>query len=307
MREPRAYQSASDLTAMLEVLQAGRRADNGSYYIHCGDLKWWLYYPPLEGDYWKDIFLWDDPDQPGRLLGWALVNSNWVGFDVYIQPGLRGSAIAVGMYDWTEQKAVQIARETGKKTVYTLWIRHDDEVLSDYFKIRGYQLSRGMVHLARNLNETISIQQPDEAVELRSCRGIPEVVSRATAQYGAFASPAPFERYLQRFEAFMHSPAYYCDLDIVAVTADGRIGAFCLVWLDPVNGVGLFEPVGTHPDFQRQGLGKAVMMEGIRRMQVRGMKQAIVSTYEDNDPALRLYETLGFRQVARLGTYEKDV
>jgi ribosomal protein S18 acetylase RimI-like enzyme len=29
----------------------------------------------------------------------------------------------------------------------------------------------------------------------------------------------------------------------------------------------MFEPVGTHPDFQGQGLGKAVMTEGLRRMQ----------------------------------------
>ena len=41
-----------------------------------------------------------------------------------------------------------------------------------------------------------------------------------------------------------------------------RINGFaaaCTIWFDQVNGVGLFEPVATHPDFQGRGLGKAVM------------------------------------------------
>jgi ribosomal protein S18 acetylase RimI-like enzyme len=130
---------------------------------------------------------------------------------------------------------------------------------------------------------------------------------RARAQFCAFASQAAFESYLKRFENFMGSPVYDNNLDIVAVAPDGQIGALCIIWLDSVNRVGLFEPVGTHPDFQRQGLGRAVVMEGMRRMKDRGMDQAIVSTNEDNTTAINFYESLGFRIASRLGTYEKDV
>lgn len=105
----------------------------------------------------------------------------------------------------------------------------------------------------------------------------------------------------------MRSPVYNPNLDIVAVTADGQIGAFCIVWMDSVNRVGLFEPVGTHPDFQRKGLGTAVMLEGLRKMAENGMNQAIVSTFEDNEAAIKLYESVGFQIVNKLGTYEMDV
>lgn len=307
MEHPRPYRDERDLESMRNLLQLGRKANNGSYYIHQGDLNWWLYYPPLEGDYWEDIHLWDDPAQPGRLLGWALISRDWVGFDVYVQPELRGSLLAQSMYLWAEEQAMQIARERGRKTTYVLWILHDDEVLDLHFRQRGYRLARGCVHFTRDLDGMIPPIQRTGEFQVRECMGEPEVAARARSQYGAFGSKAAFERYLERFSNFMRSPVYDHNLDIVAATADGQIGAFCIVWTDPINQVGLFEPVGTHPNFQRKGMGRAVMLEGLRRLQERGMMRAIVSAYEDNLAAIKLYESVGFRVVNHLGTYEKDV
>jgi ribosomal protein S18 acetylase RimI-like enzyme len=282
-------------------------ADNGTYYIHCGDLVWWLYYPPLEGDYWNDIYLWDDPEHPGRLLGWTLASPVFAGFDVFIQPELRGSLTAQEMLIWAEEKALQVTRRQGKSTIYVLWVLHDDDFLDKQFRQRGYRLARGMVHLIRNLDEPIPLSKADGKFTVRACQGEPEVEARARVQYCAFGSSATFERYLERFRKFMRSPVYDCNLDIVAVSEQGQIGSFCIVWMDSVNQVGLFESVGTHPAFQRKGLGRAVMLEGLRRLQEGGMKCAIVSTFEDNEPAIKLYESMGFRTVYRLGTYEKDV
>jgi mycothiol synthase len=307
MNEPRSYRDERDLEAMCNLLVAGRMAGNGSYYIHTGDLSMWLYYPTLEGDCWKDIYLWDDPQNQGRLLGWALVSTDWVGFDVYVQPELRASTLAMEMYHWAEQQTLLVARSKGKKTINVLWIRHDDQVLDGYFKQQGYRLAIGMVHMSCELDGVVKASGLAGGFKVRSCKGLNEVSTRAKAQYRAFGSKAPFERYLERFRNFMQSPVYDRNLDLVAVHEDGQIGAFCHVWINPVNKVGLFEPVGTHPYFQRKGLGRAVMLEGLRRLQEGGMRQAIVSTYQDNQAAIKLYESTGFRIVSRLGTYEKDV
>lgn len=307
MKEPRPYRDEQDLDAMRDLLMAGRKANNESYYIHPGDLNWWLYYPPLEGDFWNYIHLWDDPAQPGRLLGWVLISPDWVGIDVYVQPELRGSPLAQELYIWAEEQAMSIARKNGKPTIYVLWVLHDDDILSAHFKQRGFRLRRGMIHLVKPLDEFIPSPQLPEGFLVRGCKGELEVSARATAQYGAFESKAKIEHYVERFTNFMRSPVYDPELDIVAVAPDGRVGAFCIVWTDPVNRIGLFEPVGTHPDFQRKGLGRAVMREGLLRLQERGMERAIVSTYEDNPAAIKFYESVGFQVVNRLGTYEKDV
>jgi GNAT superfamily N-acetyltransferase len=307
MNEPRLYRNEQDLVAMQQLLMAGRKAENGSYYIHTGDLKWWLYYPPLEGAFWDHIYLWTDPEKPDRLLGWALISPDWVGLDVYVQPELQASPIARDMYIWAEEQAVHIARITGKSNIYALWISHDDEFLGEHFRQRGFKLGRGMVHLTRSMDGPVAPARLQDGFVIRSCKGVPEVTARARAQYGAFQSKAMFDHYLERFTNFMHSPVYDPDLDIVAVAPDGQVGAFCIVWTDPVNKVGLFEPVGTHPDFHRKGLGRAVVLEGLLRLKKHGMKSAIVSTFEDNPPAIKLYESVGFQVVDKLGTYEKDV
>jgi ribosomal protein S18 acetylase RimI-like enzyme len=74
-----------------------------------------------------------------------------------------------------------------------------------------------------------------------------------------------------------------------------------------VNKVGLFEPVGTHPDFQRKGLGKALLTEALRRMKAEGMETAIVSTYVDSPAANRIYESVGFKKDDLFLAFGKDV
>jgi ribosomal protein S18 acetylase RimI-like enzyme len=110
-----------------------------------------------------------------------------------------------------------------------------------------------------------------------------------------------------RFRRFMQSPVYNGERDVVAVAPDGRFATFCIFWLDPVNKVGLFEPVGAHPDFQKKGLGKAALSEGLRRMKTSGMETAIVCAEVDNEAAVRLYESAGFRTANKFCMYVKDV
>jgi ribosomal protein S18 acetylase RimI-like enzyme len=72
------------------------------------------------------------------------------------------------------------------------------------------------------------------------------------------------------------APLYRRDLDLVAVAPDGAIAAFCTIWFDDVTRSACFEPVATVPAHQRRGLGKAVMTEGLRRLQRMGATTAFV-------------------------------
>ncbi len=82
--------------------------------------------------------------------------------------------------------------------------------------------------------------------------------------------------------------------ELVAVAPDGRVAAFTVIWFDGVNRVGLFEPVGTRPHYQRLGLARALMVEGLRRMHRTGMRTAMVEHDVTNTAAAALYRALGF-------------
>lgn len=306
--EPRNYRGGGDLDAMRSVLRAGRWANNGTYYVHCGDIAWWLHYPSFGINLFDQIFLWDDPEKPGRLLGWVLLGyDRFSTIDVIIQPELRGTSLAQEMFAWAEQRMSGILHSMGKDTIRVMWIFEDDQVMDEILRKRGFESCATDVHMVCELEGPMPKSNPPEGWEVRSCRGLEEVEARAMAQYGAFGSTAAKELYVGRFRSFMQSEVYNPAWDIVTVDEDGRIGSFCIIWPDPLNRVGLFEPVGTHPDQQRLGLGKAVMVEAKRKLQGIGMRQAIVTTAIDNEPAIRLYESAGFRIVNRLMTYTNNI
>ena len=104
---PRPYSNPQDLEKMRTLLTEGRRANNGTYYVHIGDLNWWLFYPPQDHDLWQYISLYDDPE---RLLGWSLLSPSWSAFDGVVQPELRGSPAAEEMYTYTEEQITSLAR-----------------------------------------------------------------------------------------------------------------------------------------------------------------------------------------------------
>ncbi|WIX98949.1 GNAT family N-acetyltransferase [Amycolatopsis mongoliensis] len=64
------------------------------------------------------------------------------------------------------------------------------------------------------------------------------------------------------YEGVRQTPAYRGDLHVLVEAPDGTMAASAILWLDEVNKTVEFEPVGTHPDHRRRGLGRAVMRTG---------------------------------------------
>ncbi len=306
--DPRPYQDDRDLERMRAILVKGRPAANGSYYVHVGDLNWWLFYPSAPHDWREVIYLWDGQWKNGDLSGWALLSPEWRAFDVFVHPDVYGSQRAAQMYTWAEERLGAIVQASGGQEIRTMWIFADDTVLAAHLDSRGFSRSADFMHyMQRSLSEPVPEALLPPGYQVRPLAGEHEMERRAAASHAAFSSRLPFDVYCQRYLSFMRSPVYDPSLDLVTEAPDGRFASFCICWLDIVNQVGLFEPVGTHPDFHRQGLGKAVLLEGLRRMRAQGMLTAIVGAESDNPAAQRLYQSVGFRPVNRIFTFVKRI
>lgn len=87
----------------------------------------------------------------------------------------------------------------------------------------------------------------------------------------------------------MIRPNVDLNLKVAAVAPDGNFAAYCGMWYDPKAGYAVIEPVATDPKYRRMGLGKAVVLEGIRRVGKLGAKTALVGSSQ------QFYYSIGLR------------
>ncbi|MEW6404333.1 MAG: N-acetyltransferase [Chloroflexota bacterium] len=294
----RTYQGLQDLHAMLDLLSEGRKADNGTYYVHRGDLQWWLFYTDIPAETWqKDVRLWFDGH---RLIGWSLLSPHERAFDVFTAPHLRGDPCEHEILTWV------VDQMSALEKVQNVWIAEDDDARIDWFTQNGFApRADGLILFKRSLSGSVAEPPLPEGFNIRSSRGEADARLRAAASHASFGSSKPFDEYWPRTLRFMQSPVYVKEHDVLITAPDERVAAFCCVWTDDLNRAGYFEPVGAHPDFHRRGLGKSLLLEGLRRLQSEGMTEACVCAESDNPAAIRLYESVGFQKVKRLLTFTK--
>lgn len=93
----------------------------------------------------------------------------------------------------------------------------------------------------------------------------------------------------------------YVDLDlkVAVVSPEGNFVSYCGMWYDLEGGFALVEPVATDPDFRKLGLGKAAVLEGIRRVGLLGSKLALVGSSQ------QFYYNIGFRPFATSTNWKK--
>ena len=111
----------------------------------------------------------------------------------------------------------------------------------------------------------------------------------------------PPEEGIAERERMQSGPHYRKDLSIYIQALSGDFASFCGIWYDEKNRFGYIEPMATDPIYRRRGLGKSVVLEGIRRCSALGA--TIVYVWSD----LPFYKALGFRKCHVHQCWEKPL
>jgi ribosomal protein S18 acetylase RimI-like enzyme len=276
----RAYAGDRDAAAIRAMVADAWSLVGPHFECAVGDVEWRLR-RAVQPE--RDLQLWLD-DAGVAAVAWFLPNGY---VDLLVHPRARG-VVEGEMIAWSRAR-----RADG----LTLWSLESNTSLVG--ALEGAGLARGDgVYLL--LHRELSAESVPE-VELASghvVRAVSEgeIDARVEVHRAAFA---PSKLTSELYHRVMGSPEYRPELDLVAVDGSGVMRAFVLGWLDRQNALGLFEPVGTHPDARRLGLARAVGAEALRRLERLGARRAIVGALSGDERSLRLYESLGFRVVDR--------
>ncbi len=206
------------------------------------------------------------------------------------------------IFDWAEV-ALAVTLDDGRQRLRTVVVEFDTEraeliARRGYVKTPAYGFNR-----RRWLDGPIPEVPIAEGYTLRAMRlgDLDDHARYAEAIRAVFGHSFYTAELVTRFE---DSPSYRSELQLVAEAPDGSFAAFCGLTFMPELELGIFEPVGTHPDHVRKGLQRTLMTEGLRRIHALGATLAIVGT-GDMLPANRLYEALGFTDVHQDWLWEK--
>jgi len=91
---------------------------------------------------------------------------------------------------------------------------------------------------------------------------------------------------------------YDPSLDLAIEDADGTVAGYALFWCDDVTGVGQLEPMRVEDGYQRRGLARALLAEGLDRLARRGARRFKVGF--ETAAAHSLYTGAGFRVTATI-------
>jgi mycothiol synthase len=292
----RLYEGEKDFQTMLDLLNKIRPASHASDYPVKVDIEENLAVEEVRAN----VRLWFDGSQP---IGWAYVdtlhNLYWELEKSYTD-SLGAEIVAWGV-DCTRSGKNLAAGET---STLDASCREDYKERLDFLSQHGFcQTEVVTVHMQRNLSESIPEFELPQGFQIRSVKGIEEAEAIASTHRAALDSDyMTTENRL----VIMNSSEYDPSLDLVVVAPDGTIAAYCTCSVKP-SGQGYTDPVAVHPNYQRKGLAKALLLKGMQMLKERGTKSAHLGTSGENITMQKSAESVGFFLEHKVLWFEKEV
>ena len=108
-----------------------------------------------------------------------------------------------------------------------------------------------------------------------------------------------WEKHSENYKKAWDRPNIDLGLKLFIVAPNGDFVSHCGMWFDKKSKSALVEPVATEPAYRKMGLGKAVVLEGIKRCGELGATRAFVGTWQ------QFYYNIGFRPYATSTWWKK--
>ena len=283
-QHPEDYQRVSDF--LITHHQPGNKDGNWIEPI-------WEYmhgHPYLDGSSLEKIGVWEDG---GQIVAVVHYESRLGEAFFQFHPAYRH--LRKEMLEYAETNLTSISKKDGRKYLYT-YVNDTDAELLSLVKERGYEKD------AQGDRPMTKFDIPDPFPQINLPEGFRltslaedcdwSKVHRVLWRGFDHGDDVPMneEEFESRRKMF-DTPKARRDLKIAVVAPDGNFIAFCGMFYEPTGRFAYVEPVATDPDYRRMGLGKAAVLDGIRRCAELGADTAYVGN------ELPIYTAIGFKKI----------
>jgi GNAT superfamily N-acetyltransferase len=269
----RSYSREDDLRLMIDLLIAVRSPEHIADYPGITDLHEAMQSAEIQ----ENTRPWSD--SAGRLLGFAFVDP-WhnLCFESLPLAMSAGSKQGSEMMAWAIDGTTRATHKSGEPVTLKASCRDDDTQRIALLERHGFFMkSMRTLVLSRSLHEPIPNPHLSAGFIIRPVAGEQEAEPLAALHRAAFGT-----NYLtvEKRLAWMRTPEYDPQLDLVVIAPDGRHAAYCLCSISVEENAhsgrqaGYTDPLTTHPDFQRRGLARALLLTGLHLLKTRGMETA---------------------------------
>jgi mycothiol synthase len=303
----RPYKGESDLQPLVDLFDACERIDKLDLSISTAQLQLEIEAPGIDLD--RDLRLWED--EQGQVIGFGElsiaepIDNNLADGTLWmiVHPVARGNDLEAQIIAWAEHRIGEVAKDRNGQPKLFTWSRDSRVDRIATIKQHGFVEDRHFFFLTQPLTEAIPTPQLPEGFTIRAVNLEREAQAWADLHNQAFFGQWNYHPItVESCQHRLQNPNYLPELDLVAIDANGKFAAICYCEIDREHNTFLGRNEGwvallcTSPDFQRRGLARAMLLNGLAQLNAHKMDIAKIGVDSENAfGAKQLYESVGFK------------
>jgi mycothiol synthase len=246
-----------------------------------------------------DTHIWQA--QSGNLLAFAMLwrrspTSPYIILDYCIQPEAVTNELFQAILNWGVQRTQSTANH--QKVSLSLFAKELRNLETPpIFDTRGFKPYQAEnqdhnVYFVQNLETKVTAPELPIGYEIMQPQSRDELDA-----YNSLYNFTSVDH--QHLEEQLTSEEYN---HFVIINPEGQFAAYCETsicqaeWRRCDLHIGWIDYIGTRPEDQHKGLGFALLLHGLQKLQKQGAAKAMLVTISSNLPAINLYQKAGFQQ-----------
>jgi len=239
----------------------------------------------------------------GEIAGYAYLDAPGPGDpdvsgELVIHPLHRGHGLGLALV------RELIAQADGHRV--RIWAHGDLPAAARLARAAGFDRFRALWQMRRSLRDPLDPPRFPAGTTLRTFRPGQDEAEWLSLNARAFAKHPEQGAWRRHDLELREQEPWFDPAGFFIAERDGAMTGFHWTKVPGPAGIGEVYVVGVDPGERGTGLGRALTLAGLHYLRDRGLAEAMLYVDEDNVPAIRMYEGLGFTRWSTDAMYQQQ-